>query len=862
MTNINLRLYGDQIYSNLSKYLSEYITPEIEKEQFLKNYQEGIMEMKEIKLKEKIYLHHQIVVDDSSIGELTLKIPDEKENFSIYLNDVKCSLLLSDIKDEEIEALLIDNKKKLIDDFISYSIAKIEQKDNSSFFDNLIKSFIDKILNGLTIDINNLELKIKIDNRKNTCFIFMIESINYSIDKGIKIKNSTLIYEENNKKINVIEKFDFNVDITYSNDEAKPNKIYLSISDFKFQINKNIYFEFLSYFNLFNDADYKKIYIKYKKLIQYNRPELINGKKNYQLLWKYAIKTVNRLHKYISDNNQDIFDLKKNEQIKIIKKYLDEEKPFEGLLLIDDLIALKSTKEKAENKVLENKKGGVLKNAFSFFFGAQNEEKEELTEEEKEISNEIYKEENIIKYLSGNSNDNKKANLNTVIDKVIKFLSNVSIDVNISKLELIIQNINIGNKQNLFVKGMKMNMNYINKEFDFSFSINDIGYEQDKSFFGEKDKLDLSDAIDFKRDKNNLISLSFGFKNIELNEELFMCLITFFNSIKTKKRYKLFHEKKYILIDEQKEKEAQEKKNEIMKNIKNFSFMNDFKLSNIPSFSIISKDNKVEVNIKNYALTENSLNFTVNIKDSFGVILNDFTCSPKIENNKFVFHLDSPMNIILSSESTKCFFLNYLRYQKELSNKNDDKNSKEKGGEAELFKFNFTSYQNIDLGDIDMNNYSADIMIKKINIQIFEEKEKYQSSFVIDQFKFLYEKKNLDISLNKFIITSNLMSTMILYFLDFESPLLSKYKEIISFKNGDINELLSNFNINQEKDDNDNDICEIKNDFNYSKLLKDILNNFNFKLNIFSFVFQANNLVMSLNFNNINAFKEERDINS
>lgn len=862
MTNINLRLYGDQIYSNLSKYLSEYITPEIEKEQFLKNYQEGIMEMKEIKLKEKIYLHHQIVVDDSSIGELTLKIPDEKENFSIYLNDVKCSLLLSDIKDEEIEALLIDNKKKLIDDFISYSKAKIEQKDNSSFFDNLIKSFIDKILNGLTIDINNLELKIKIDNRKNTCFIFMIESINYSIDKGIKIKNSTLIYEENNKKINVIEKFDFNVDITYSNDEAKPNKIYLSISDFKFQINKNIYFEFLSYFNLFNDADYKKIYIKYKKLIQYNRPELINGKKNYQLLWKYAIKTVNRLHKYISDNNQDIFDLKKNEQIKIIKKYLDEEKPFEGLLLIDDLIALKSTKEKAENKVLENKKGGVLKNAFSFFFGAQNEEKEELTEEEKEISNEIYKEENIIKYLSGNSNDNKKANLNTVIDKVIKFLSNVSIDVNIAKLELIIQNINIGNKQNLFVKGMKMNMNYINKEFDFSFSINDIGYEQDKSFFGEKDKLDLSDAIDFKRDKNNLISLSFGFKNIELNEELFMCLITFFNSIKTKKRYKLFHEKKYILIDEQKEKEAQEKKNEIMKNIKNFSFMNDFKLSNIPSFSIISKDNKVEVNIKNYALTENSLNFTVNIKDSFGVILNDFTCSPKIENNKFVFHLDSPMNIILSSESTKCFFLNYLRYQKELSNKNDDKNSKEKGGEAELFKFNFTSYQNIDLGDIDMNNYSADIMIKKINIQIFEEKEKYQSSFVIDQFKFLYEKKNLDISLNKFIITSNLMSTMILYFLDFESPLLSKYKEIISFKNGDINELLSNFNINQDKDDNDNDICEIKNDFNYSKLLKDILNNFNFKLNIFSFVFQANNLVMSLNFNNINAFKEERDINS
>ena len=240
--NINLRLYGDQIYSNLSKYLSDYITPEIEKEQFLKNYQDGTVEMKEVKLKEKISFHHQIVLEDLSFGELILKIPDEKENFSIYLNNMKCSLLLSEINEKEIEAILIDNKKKLIDDFISYSVSKIEQKEESSFFDNLIKSFIDKILNGLTIDINNLELKIKIDNGKNSDFIFMIESINYSIDKGIKIKNSTLIYEENNIKINVIEKFDFNVDLTYSNDEAKPNKVYLSISDFKFEINKNILF--------------------------------------------------------------------------------------------------------------------------------------------------------------------------------------------------------------------------------------------------------------------------------------------------------------------------------------------------------------------------------------------------------------------------------------------------------------------------------------------------------------------------------------------------------------------------------------------------------------------------------------------
>jgi hypothetical protein len=208
----------------------------------------------------------------------------------------------------------------------------------------------------------------------------------------------------------------------------------------------------------------------------------------------------------------------------------------ETFLLPDEKNSLKATKEKVEKKVLENKKGNVLANAFSFFFGAKKEEKdEELTEEEKEISDEIYKDSNIINYLNGNLSNNQNASLSSIFDKIKKFLSNISININIAKLELVLNNINIENKQNLFIKGMRMNINYFNKEFDFKYIINDIGYEKNKSFFDKEDFF-CSNALEFSRDKNNFVNLSFGFKNIELKEELFMCLLTFFKSIQTKKK--------------------------------------------------------------------------------------------------------------------------------------------------------------------------------------------------------------------------------------------------------------------------------------------------------------------------------------
>ncbi len=172
------------------------------------------------------------------------------------------------------------------------------------------------------------------------------------------------------------------------------------------------------------------------------------------------------------------------------------------------------------------------------------------------------------------------------------------------------------------------------------------------------DKKDIfcGDVITLQKDKQNFINLNFGFNNIELNEDLFISLLSFGNSIKTKKRIKLFHEKKNNSIQEI------IKKDEIIQNIQNFSFMNNFKLSNIPSFSIKSKQNKIDFIISNYSLTENSINFNLSIKDSHSIILNNFNFNPKKDNNKFIFHLDSPLEINLLNESSNIFFLNYLKY--------------------------------------------------------------------------------------------------------------------------------------------------------------------------------------------------------
>ena len=422
---------------------------------------------------------------------------------------------------------------------------------------------------------------------------------------------------------------------------------------------------------------------------------------------------------------------------------------------------------------------------------------------------------------------------------------------------------NRNDKQNLFIKGMKLTFNYINEEFDFKYIINDIGYANNKSFF---DKDAQNNAIEFNRDKNNFINLKFGFKNVELplNENLIIFFMTFFKLNKPKSRTKIFHEKKYNLIIEKKEdkEKDKEKENEIMKGIKNFSFINNFKISNIPSFSIKTEDNKITINTKNYYVKENSFSFTINITDSYGEILKDFTINPKKDKNNFIFHFDIPINIFLSNKSTKSFLKIYHRYMNaitHLSNNNNNANDNNAVNDVNnvndnyLFQFNYTVIKNIDLGNINMNDYILDLLIKTINFKIVEGEKNYESSIILNGFKLLYKQKKLDIELNDFQVAGNIKSNVILFFL--------------LYNNNNNNNVKKDDNSNkiQKKEndhDNDNDNVEIKNKFNYLKLLKEVLINFNFRLNKFCFSINSKDLQMLININNINIPGIKKENNS
>ena len=74
MNNINLRLYGEQLYPNISKYLTKYISPEILKEEFLSSYKNGSIQIKSLKLKEKLLIHPQILIEDTFIEEVKINI--------------------------------------------------------------------------------------------------------------------------------------------------------------------------------------------------------------------------------------------------------------------------------------------------------------------------------------------------------------------------------------------------------------------------------------------------------------------------------------------------------------------------------------------------------------------------------------------------------------------------------------------------------------------------------------------------------------------------------------------------------------------------------------------------------------------
>ena len=858
--SINLRIYADQIYGFTQSYLNEYITPEIIKEDFINNFKSGKLNYELISTKKTIKLNPQINLDELIFENLEINIPDETGNLSIIFGKLKGALSLNEVMDNEIEKIILEERKTLIEGFIKFVIKKIEKKDETkTFIESLIETFVNRAINGLQLDMNNIELNIKY---KKYIVCLNIEKIFYSEEKGIQINNISICLLENEIKKDFLKKFSINIELKQKNEDVNinkqeeqkneekniennnnnevinetdnRNKLNISITNIEFEINPNIIYAINDIYELFNTNEYKKIFLRYQNLIQYHKPKLSEDNKiNYMSLWYYAIKTVIKLQKYIGHKKHNIFDLIPSSQMKIAKNYIDNNNE-NNLLLPNEISLLKATKEKVEKQLLENKKGSGISKAFSFFFGGGgDDDNKELTEEEKNELDIMYGDDFIMKYLLG-LNEGQKSGSNPLSEKINKIKNDLVLLFHIDKIEVKENSYNC----NFFIKNININCNVVNSNFDFEMNINDIGTLLNESLFSDKFE-DTNYLIQIKKSQNSdKFFLNFGFNNIVLNEEMFIFIITYFYTLKFNTKIKLFKKTDYYKFIQ---KEVKVEENKINNNIENnnqneesIEILENFNISHIPSLTLLnSENNKVELNIQNFIFNGSLLSFTINIQDSFCTILDNYSFNfnkEKNENkNKYKLYLDEALNIKLSKESSFFIFATYLKLKQISKNvkykQNDDINDMDneiKEDINKLFCFNYVEHRDI---NIDFNNYCLDIIINDLNFELNE--ENCSSFFSLKKLDLKYENKNLGIKIEKIETNIDYLSDIILYLLDFKSKDFYKYEKIISQSIKDNNE--DNNNIIVNNNDNNNNVTT-----NYNIKVNDILSNMNLEIGIIS----------------------------
>ena len=920
MSSINFRLYGDQIYGLAISKIKDFISPLIEKEKFNEMYKEGQVKYEFIYSKKKISVHPQITINNLSIQKLFLNIPNETENFNMNLSGLKTTVELFDISENEIEKLIIEKRKTLVEKFIEYAVKKIESKESSkSFIEGLIENLINRAINGLKIELNKIELRIKY---KYNIFVILIDNASYSDEKGLHLKNIE-IFDENEeimkKKYHILNKFNIEAEIKKAEDESGNNQLNVKMNNFQFTLSKPIIKAFNEIFNLIDNTKYKYLYVRNKKLIQYYKPKKVNLKekkeeqekesenndnrdniniveeknKYYNLLWLYSIKTVIKLQKYVGKDKLYLLELPNFIQEKISKKYVDNNNEIKNIILPTELNLLKSTKETVEKKVLEGKKGNVLSNAFSFFFGGKKddeEEKKELSEEEQEIFDNIYTDEYLIQYLAGKKKEGKGES-NPIKDKIIEFISKLKININFKKFELILANDYV-NKCTLYLSNIKLNVEKQNEYINSVLTVGNIGSNLDENLFSERIPInDNNDLIMVSRDKDNKIKFDLGFKNIDLSEELFNFFFMFCTSIKIHKKNKIFKNiKNEIKNDEEKKEEInnkEKKENEGKIEELNFSSSNvNFKnisISNIPSLAVSNEENKISFSLLSFQITSTKIEITCNIKDSFGTILDNYTfiLSKDEKINKYSLNLEAPLKLVLPPESSKLVFISFLKmkeriyqikkkienekkirnneiiHEKDNDKENEKKNQTEK--EKELYEFNYK--KEIDIKKFNISDVHISISIEKIKIEIYENSVK--SKLSIHNFDLNYENKDLTLKIGKLSISTNLMSTMIMYLADLESPNFKEFQKYIDSVKNDYKDYSSNYNY-KNKAVQLNKKFQIKNRKNikYDANISNALNNVKIFINSLMISFQSDDNIISYSFNKIHIQKKEGCIKS
>ena len=855
MSNFNFRLYGDQIYGFGSKYFNKYISPEINKEQFLQMFKEGKLQYDNIKIKEKIEIYPQITINSLDIKNISIDIPNEKEgNLNLNLNNVSCDLIISNITEEQIKNILLKERKNLVDSFIKTSIDKIKNKEQSkSFLESLLDNLINQALNGLNIHISNLKLNIRY---KHTSLLLIINDFLLDAKGRIIFNKIFASYNENSIEYTIIKEFDINIILSKNNNT---NVLQINISDFTLELNQKIYFGFLNIINCLSDSSYQKLYYKYKTLIQFHRIKpLPDGKKNYKSLWLYAIRTIIKLQKYIGYNKTNIFNLLNSTQEKIAKKYYnnrDTEKNQENeinMIYLNKLNLLKYSKENVKKKLLDDKKGNSLANAFSFFFGGNKEKKEELTQDEIDNINKVYTEENIINFLKEYESINLEDNI--IIAKIKKIYANLIMYINIRKLELILSNQNSDKNCDFYLSNINMEISHMNNIYNYKLFIFDICMNNNISIFKQK-QTNADAMVKIGKYLNNL-AINFSFFNIELQEDDFIYLLSFLYSIETPKRIRLFKPEEKENINKN------NNTNNINKETANNKVFKDVKINHVPSLTLLCKGNKIDIAFNDFLLSETYFCFTLNIKDSFGEIFPDYTFMVNTikHNNTYKFHLDMPIKFTLCKNSSNFFFLLYLKLQKvkeenkKLSNNNNIYNNENE----HLFEFRYTSYFRLNMDDV--NNIGLDFLIDKTEIEIYEEKCK--SSLLINNFSVKYENKNININIGKLSLSTDKYSTIVLYLFTFESPDYKEYEQILSKyfpKLNNANNSTGNQNITEENNNNDN--IAIIESIDYINIFETLFNNFNMNLKLFNFKYKAGNNITTLTLNNIQAEKNNKIFN-
>ena len=750
MSNINLRLYADQVYGLSSIFFNEYLTQSIEKEDFISKFQNGLVKFQNIATKKELIIHPTISISNLMLNSLEVNVPDENGNLVIDIEGLKSSILLSEINENNLKEIMINKRKKLKEKFIKDIFNKITKKsESSSFIEGLIENIIQKVINGLKIKIKNIEISVKFDK---TEFVIKMDCLDLIIEnKELKIDfiNLSITDKENMVEENFIDKFDINLKLIIANNESNGNEnennnevskpfceLKIDSKNLKVNLSRKIVKSVFDIVNLFRDIKYNQLYYRYKKLIQFHRPKFDKNNKNYKSLWLYAIKTVIKLRKFACFDNFDIFELLNSTQKRLIQ---NGENP-ENLLLPSDICILGSTRNEVEQKILDSKES--LANKFFSFFSSNTEEKT-LTDEEKEMLEDGFKQENLEKYLiKGKFEDDN--NEKEIIKKIKKFLSNYEININIGKITIIFNNENIKtegsneNIDNFYLNDFYFELKYNDSKYNFNINAKDMGKDENLSFSGNDEKY----LIKFTYDTMNNLNFYFDKEHIEIPENILYQILCYtlyivMNIIYFYQR-SIFHKTKNIEN----------------KNINKVNRVNKISVLNMPFLTVIKSDNnKVNVNISDYSWTSDLISFTVKIKDSYRIILDDYQFKISIDDKdkKYSINLEKPLNINIDKKIIESSTLNFININNSIfSEKFLYKSDK-------LFNFTFTKYIN-NLKILELFNNNVNIFINELNFAIKD--NEYDSIIKLKKHNFQYQNKNLAISSDDIFISIDLLSVM------------------------------------------------------------------------------------------------------